>query len=117
MKRILAILALAVLAATIGCSNGPHVDKGGGESAVLELENGQPTGRIDVRGHVVNTGGVKALDVVLRFKFYEAGVLYLEEKLLLGDISAGGSASFSGTFFGPAVDPDAFSWEYRIEWD
>ena len=51
------------------------------------------------------------------FKFFQDGNLYLEDKLLLGDIPGGGSENFSGTFYGPPVDAATFSWEYRIEWD
>jgi len=110
-------LVLVMLAAMIGCVKGPDVVKGGGESAVLDLENDRTTGAIDVRGHVVNVGEVTAREVVVFFKFFQAGNLYLEEKLLLGDIPGGGSENFSGTFYGPPVDAATFSWEYRIEWD
>ncbi len=117
MKRMMVALALVLLVAMIGCSEGAHVEKGGGESAVLELKNNQYTGRVDVQGHVVNTGVNRANDVVLTFMFYQGGALYLEGKLRLGDITVGASKDFSGTFFGPAVTPAAFTWDYRIDWD
>lgn len=117
MRRIVAGLVLVMLAATIGCVEGPNVKNGGGETAVLDLENNRTTGAIDVRGHVVNVGGVTAKDVVVSFKFFQAGNLYLEGKLLLGDIPAGGSENYSGTFYGQPVDAATFSWEFRIEWD
>jgi len=111
-------LVLVVLAAMSGCVKDAHVVKGRGESAVLEQKNDVSTGGIDVRGHVVNEGGRTAKDVVVYFKFFDAGTIFLEEQLLLGDISAGSSGNFSGTFFGPArVDPATFTWEYRIDWD
>ena len=117
MKRMVAALALVLFTAMIGCSEGAHVEKGGGETAVLELKNNQPTGRIDVRGHVVNTGSNKANDVVLYFKFFEGGTLYLEEQLRLGGITVGATKEFSGAFYGKVVKADTFTWEYRIEWD
>lgn len=116
MKKLLAAMVLVVLTAAVGCLSGPHVEKGGGESAVLEQLDGKNTGRIDVQGHVVNTGGRKAFDVVLSFKFFEAGNVILEEKLRIGDIDAGSSESFSGSFFAPPVK-GVFTWEYRIDWD
>lgn len=116
MRRMLAMVVLVMLTATVGCFSGPQVDKGGGESAVLELLNGRITGRIDVSGHVVNSGGRKAQNVHLYFKFYEGGVLFMENDLRIGDILAGESKNFSGTFVGPAV-LGVFTWEYRIEWD
>jgi hypothetical protein len=117
MKRMLAALFLAVLTAVVGCAEGAHVERGGGEIAVQELNGTRPTGRIDVQGHVVNTGGALAESVVLHFKFYQAGTLYLEGELLLGDIRAGATADFSGSFVGPPVSAAAFTWEYGIAWD
>ena len=116
MKRTIAALLLMMVAVMAGCGEGPHVDKGGGETAVLEVNNGRPTGRVDVLGHVVNSGGSKARDVELTFQFFQDGVLYLEGKLLIGDVSSGTSKSFGGAFFGPPVT-GAFSWDYRIDWD
>lgn len=116
MKKMLATLVLVMLTAIVGCLSGPQVDKGGGESAVLEQVDGLNTGRIDVSGHVVNSGGAKAHDVVLYFKFYQDGTLFLEDTLLLGDISAGASENFSGAFFSAPVT-GVFTWEYRIDWD
>ncbi len=116
MKKLLAALVLVMLAATVGCFSGPQVDKGGGESAVLEQLNGKNTGRIDVQGHVVNTGGTRALNVELFFTFFQDGTVFQQEKLRIGTMSAGTSKSFSGTFFGPPVT-GVFTWEYRIEWD
>lgn len=117
MKGILVALALAILSATIGCTEGPHMEKGGGETAVLEQKDAQYTGRIDVQGRVVNTGGTKADNVVVSFKFYQSGTLYLEGQLLLGSVGVGVSREFSGTFYGQKVKEDAFTWEYRIDWD
>ena len=117
MKRMLAALALVLLTATIGCTDGAHVEKGGGETVVLDQNNNQYTGRIDVRGHVVNTGKNYAKDVVLYFTFYQGGTLYLEGKFLLGGVAVGASKDFSGSFYGPVVNPSTFSWQYRIEWD
>jgi len=116
MKKMIAALVLVMLTATVGCLEGPQVDKGGGESAVLAEVNGQLTGRIDVSGHVVNSGGRRAGDVVLSFKFFEADKVFLEDKLRVGDIAAGDSTNFSGSFFGPPVK-GVFTWEYRIDWD
>lgn len=116
MNKKLATLVLVMLTAMVGCLSGPQVDKGGGESAVLEQVDGLNTGRINVSGHVVNSGGAEAHDVVLYFKFYQDGTLFLEETLLLGDISAGNSEDFSGTFFGATVT-GVFTWEYEIDWD
>jgi len=116
MKKMLAALVLVMLTAMSGCLEGPQVDKGGGESAVLEQLNGKNTGRIDVSGHVVNSGWSRAKDVVLSFKFFEAGKVFLEGKLRVGDIAAGDSANFNGSFFGPPVN-GVFTWEYRIDWD
>lgn len=116
MKKMFAALVLVMLTAMVGCFSGPQVDKGRGESAVLEQSNGLNTGRIDVSGHVVNSGGARARDVVLYFKFFDAGTLFLEETLLLGDIAAGSARDFSGAFFGTPVT-GAFTWEYTIDWD
>jgi hypothetical protein len=116
MKRMLAALMLVIVTAAVGCVDSAHVDKGGGETAVLVQENGRITGRIDVGGHVVNSGGKKAKDVVLYFKFFQDGAVFLEDRLLAGDISAGTSKSFNGSFFGRPVT-GVFTWEYRIEWD
>lgn len=116
MKKLLGALALVMFSATVGCLSGPHVVKGGGESVVPEQLNGRYTGNIKVSGHVVNSGGSKAQDVILTFKFFQDGTSYLEGKLRVGDISAGSTAEFSGTFFGPPVK-GVFTWEYRIEWD
>lgn len=118
MRRIFAGLVLVMLATMSGCVKEAHVEKGGGETAVLVLdERNRITGAIDVDGHVVNLGGRTAKDVVVYFKFYDDGTLYLEDDLLLGDISGGSSASFSGRFNGKQVKASTFTWEYRIEWD
>jgi len=112
MYRMLAALMLVLVTTMSGCSASPHVEMGGGESVVLT----PGTGQIDVQGHLVNTGDAKARDVELFFKFSQNGVVYLEKKILLGNIHAGDSSSFNGVFFGPPVT-GVFGWEYRIEWD
>lgn len=118
MKRMVAALMLVMTTALAGCSDGPHVDKGGGERVVLEQDaNRHLTGRVDVQGHVVNSGGRKAKDVSLQFTFFQGGTLYLEGEVQLGDIDAGDSRSFSATFYGPPVTVTPFTWDYRIEWD
>jgi hypothetical protein len=117
MNQIFAALLLALMTTMSGCSASPEVDKGGGELAVVVLDNlRQPTGRIDVTGHVVNSGEVKAREVVLHFTFFEDGALFLEGELLVGDLPRGASADFTGSFYGPPVK-GVFTWDYRIDWD
>lgn len=117
MNQLFAALLLAIITTMSGCSASPEVEKGGGELAVVVLDDlRQPTGRIDVQGHVVNSGDVKARDVVLHFTFFDDGVLFLEGDLLVGDLPRGTSADFTGSFSGPPVK-GAFTWDYRIDWD